>query len=30
MADFLAENYACAQTLLKLVSCGNEIIADLF
>lgn len=29
MADFLAENNACGQTLLKLVSRGNAIIAEL-
>ena len=29
MADFLAENNACGQTL-KLVSRGNAIIAELF
>ncbi|EDV23219.1 uncharacterized protein TRIADDRAFT_27621 [Trichoplax adhaerens] len=29
MADFLAENNSCGQTLLKLVSRGNAIIAEL-
>ena len=29
MADFLAENNICGQTLLKLVSRGNAIIAEL-
>lgn len=29
MTDFLAENNACGQTLLKLVSRGNAIIAEL-
>ena len=29
MADFLAENNLCGQTLLKLVSRGNAIIAEL-
>lgn len=29
MADFLADNNACGQTLLKLVSRGNAIIAEL-
>lgn len=27
--DFLAENNTCGQTLLKLVSRGNSIIAEL-
>ena len=27
--DFLAENNACGQTILKLVSRGNAIIAEL-
>ena len=29
MVDFLAENNLCGQTLLKLVSRGNAIIAEL-
>ncbi len=29
MADFLAENNTCGQTLLRLVSRGNAIIAEL-
>ncbi|XP_031552063.1 WASH complex subunit 5-like [Actinia tenebrosa] len=29
MVDFLAENNACGQTILKLVSRGNAIIAEL-
>ena len=29
MADFLADNNLCGQTLLKLVSRGNAIIAEL-
>ncbi len=28
-SDFLAENNACGQTLLKLVSRGNAIVAEL-
>ena len=29
MVDFLAENNACGQTILKLVSRGNAIVAEL-
>lgn len=29
MADFLADNNLCGQTVLKLVSRGNAIIAEL-
>ena len=29
MADFLAENNLCGQTVLRLVSRGNAIIAEL-
>lgn len=29
MVDFLAENNACGQTVLKLVSRGNAIVAEL-
>ena len=29
MADFLADNNACGQTILKLISRGNAIIAEL-
>ena len=29
MADFLAENNICGQTILRLVSRGNAIIAEL-
>lgn len=29
MADFLAENNVCGQTLLRLVSRGNAVIAEL-
>ena len=29
MVDFLAENNACGQTLLRLVSRGNAILAEL-
>ena len=29
MVDFLAENNLCGQTLLRLVSRGNAIIAEL-
>ena len=29
MVDFLAENNACGQTVLKLVSRGNAILAEL-
>lgn len=28
MADFLAENNACGQSLLHIVSVGNSIIAE--
>jgi len=30
MSDFLADNNLCGQTLLKIVSKGNAIIAKLF
>lgn len=29
MVDFLADNNACGQTVLKLVSRGNAIVAEL-
>ena len=29
MADFLADNNACGQTILKLISRGNAIVAEL-
>ena len=29
MVDFLAENNVCGQTLLRLVSRGNAVIAEL-
>ena len=29
MADFLAENNLCGQTILRLVSRGNAVIAEL-
>ena len=29
MLDFLAENNLCGQAILRIVSCGNAIIAEL-
>lgn len=29
MVDFLAENNLCGQAILRIVSCGNAIIAEL-